>query len=350
LRVLVCYTGGVGSQAVRLLLDHPDHQLVGVLVHSSDKAGRDVGDLVGRPTVGITATRDVDELVAMRADCVLWHGAAWEPDIVAAFLRAGSNVYTGTAIFEVPLAEDELLMAACREGRSSLVSGGNIPGLISDVLPLFLSGYSGRVKKIRATQRNHVADYPSAQQLSMYLSIGTPIEQARQSSIVDDVWLRAQRDSARLVAAGLGIDYGDTVITEKEHALAHSDLVLQASGLNVSAGAVAGIRWTFSSHAVDGHPFLEVINEQTAALGLGPGWRQDIDDPNWRINIEGTPSIECQLSLGLDGDAETDPSTALNAARGVNFIPQLVAAEPGWTSVLTIPAPRGTAVTRGSIR
>lgn len=47
LRAIVCYTGGVGSELVRQLLRNPAFELVGVLVHSQDKDGQDVGDIAG---------------------------------------------------------------------------------------------------------------------------------------------------------------------------------------------------------------------------------------------------------------------------------------------------------------
>lgn len=338
-RVVVCYTGGVGSQVIRMLLDDRGYDVVGVLVHAEDKDGRDIGELVGRPAVGVFATRNIDALLELRAECALWHGAVWDTEVVAKFLRAGTNVYTGMAGFAVPLPEDELLLAACREGGTSLASGGNIPGLVSDVLPLFLTGYTRNIRHIRASQRNHVAEYPSALQLHQYLTIGMSLEHARQNDAVDALWLTAQTQSAKLVAAGLGVDYGATVISAKEHAVTAVDLELESSGLAVPAGTVAGIRWAFTTTTADGTAFLDVVNEQTVAIGLGDDWRADLDEPNWTITIDGTPSMTCQL--GLAGSGEADAASALNAARAINFIPQLVAAQPGWVSILDVPAPRG---------
>ena len=47
LRVVQWATGGVGVAAIKGVLEHPDLELVGCWVHSKDKAGKDVGDLVG---------------------------------------------------------------------------------------------------------------------------------------------------------------------------------------------------------------------------------------------------------------------------------------------------------------
>ncbi|MDB5869804.1 MAG: hypothetical protein JWP96_2136, partial [Polaromonas sp.] len=140
LRVIVGYTGSVGSAVVKLLRSNPAFELVGVLVHSADKEGQDVGDIVGIEPTGIFATRDVDALVALKADVLSWHGIAWDAAIKAKFLRAGTNVYTGMGGWFLPGEPDHALIEqAGAEGGAALIAGGNIPGLISDVLPLFAS-------------------------------------------------------------------------------------------------------------------------------------------------------------------------------------------------------------------
>jgi 4-hydroxy-tetrahydrodipicolinate reductase len=341
LRVIVCYTGGVGRQVVRLLDGHPLMELAGVLVHDESKDGVDAGTLSGIGPLGITATRDFDKLLAQPADCALWHGTSWNAETVARFLRRGINVYCGIGGWYLP-GEPEFaaLEDACRAGNTTLVAGGNIPGLISDVLPLFVSGYSGRVTSIRARQRGYNAHYPSALQLSQGCGFGIPVQEQASGARVDNLWLWGMRQSARMVADGLGLALDDVRITNKEFALAPEDMVLPASGLHIPAGTPAGVRWTFTAYS-GASPFLEIVNEQVARLALGPDWRQRADEPNWRVEIEGSPRICCELSAqpGADG---TDHSAALNAARAVNFVPAVVAAAPGCRSILDLPAPRAT--------
>src|SRR5271154_270769 len=62
IRVVQCFTGGVGSECVRRIVKPPDMTLVGVLVHSADKDGKDAGELVGIGPIGISATRDLDQI------------------------------------------------------------------------------------------------------------------------------------------------------------------------------------------------------------------------------------------------------------------------------------------------
>ena len=75
LRVIQWATGIVGRHALAAMVDHPDLEVVGVLVYSEDKAGRDGGELCGIGPIGVTATKDRDEILALEADCVLYMGA-----------------------------------------------------------------------------------------------------------------------------------------------------------------------------------------------------------------------------------------------------------------------------------
>jgi 2,4-diaminopentanoate dehydrogenase len=302
-RVVVCYTGGVGSQVIRLLAGDPAFQVAGVLVHHEEKAGRDAGELAGIDPIGVAATRDIDALVALRADCMLWHGLTWEPQVVARFLAAGTNVYSSMGGWYLPgEPEHELLAAACAEGGSTFAAGGNIPGLISDVLPLFISGYSGRVRFIRAWQSSYVPNYPSTLQLQFGL--------------------------------GIGVEPDPTATGPSE------DMELIPSGLKVAKGTPAGVRWTYTAYTGD-VPFFELVNEQTVRLGLGEGWRASVDEPNWRLEVTGEPNIRATVALPDEGEGVA-PVSALNAARAVNFVPRLVAAPAGCLSVLDVAAPTGT--------
>ena len=61
-RVVQWATGATGRHTLAAMVDHPDLDVVGVLVYSDDKAGRDAGDLCGIDPIGVTATKDRDEI------------------------------------------------------------------------------------------------------------------------------------------------------------------------------------------------------------------------------------------------------------------------------------------------
>ncbi|MGO8941455.1 MAG: dihydrodipicolinate reductase, partial [Mycobacterium sp.] len=96
-RIVQFSTGNVGVHALRSIIERPDLELVGVHARGQDKIGRDAADLCGldRPT-GVLATDDIDALIALDADCVVYtsqaetrpHDALGE---ISRFLRAGTN-------------------------------------------------------------------------------------------------------------------------------------------------------------------------------------------------------------------------------------------------------------------
>jgi hypothetical protein len=338
IRLAQLYTGGVGSEIVRRLAGgHPQLELVAVLVHSDGKAGLDSGTLVGAEPNGVVTTQSIDDVLAARPDAAIYSGMRWDVDLIERLLRAGVDVYTGMGGYYLPgQPEFERLQAAGQDGDASFSAGGNIPGLISDVFPLFVSGYTGRIRAIRAWQRNHVSTYPSAVQIQTGLGIGVPPGEDEQQAAVDAGWVWAMRQSANLVAAGIGIECTDLVLADKRVALAEDDVVLPGSGLAVKAGTVAGAQWTFAGFTGE-RQFLTITNEQTAVLGLGPGWRQDHDEPPWRVEIDGEPPIVATFGWP-DGVEPGAANSLLNSARAMNVIPRLVAAPPGCVSVLDFPA------------
>ncbi len=96
-RVVVWGTGVVGSMVIAEIARHPEFELVGVGVHDPDKVGRDAGELAGIDPLGVTATDDIDALIALRPDGVAHYGptAAHADEnirVIGAFLRAGIDV------------------------------------------------------------------------------------------------------------------------------------------------------------------------------------------------------------------------------------------------------------------
>ena len=88
---------------MRCIIRHPELELVGVWVHSADKAGRDAGELCGLPPTGVLATNDADALLALDADCVSYTATAdlRPTDAIAdmaTLLRSGKNVVSSSVV------------------------------------------------------------------------------------------------------------------------------------------------------------------------------------------------------------------------------------------------------------
>jgi hypothetical protein len=57
LRVIQWATGSVGKAAVDCIIKHPELELVGCWVHSKDKHGKDVGEIVGTASIRAVSPR-----------------------------------------------------------------------------------------------------------------------------------------------------------------------------------------------------------------------------------------------------------------------------------------------------
>lgn len=146
MRVIVWATGDVGSRAVRAIVRRPDLELVGAWVHSPDKEGRDVGDLVGIEPIGVSATNDVDALLALEADCVCFaasDGMGGETfiDDYERILGSGCNVVSSSTpgLLYPPAYDPETttrLRAAAERGGGTFYASGIEPGFAGDQLVL----------------------------------------------------------------------------------------------------------------------------------------------------------------------------------------------------------------------
>lgn len=338
LRVAQAYTGPIGSEIVRRLAGHPLMELAGVLVHSDSKAGRDSGEVAGTAPNGIRTTQSLDEIIALKPDGVFWSGSEFDVPAYARILEAGINLYTGLGGYYLKGQPQEATLAAAAErGQASFCASGNIPGLISDILPLFLTGYTGKIRQIRAWQRNHMDHNPSAVQMQRGLGIGlpaggNPFVQQLNAGFTDTI-----AQSARLIADSLGVDFESLELARVDYALAPHRVVLQPSGLVIETGTVANVRWSWVGRA-NGREFYKISNEQSTMLGLGEGWRATYDEPAYRVEIDGDPSMACTLGWPQGSDPASS-NYNLNVARAMNVMPRLVAARPGLLTPVDFPAP-----------
>src|SRR3979411_3241778 len=135
-RAVLWTTGHVASFAGRAIVEHPDMELVGAYAWSPEKAGRDVGELIGIAPLGITATSDVEESLAMKP-C----GTGYSPimrteaipehtDTICRFLEAGINVVsTANVITGRWWGAEERFDAAGRKGNATKFASGGDQGL-----------------------------------------------------------------------------------------------------------------------------------------------------------------------------------------------------------------------------
>ncbi|MBX6389731.1 MAG: dihydrodipicolinate reductase [Frankia sp.] len=329
LRVVQWTTGKVASEAVKGVLDHPGLELVGAYAFSKDKVGEDVGTLcrLGR-TLGVTATDDIDALIALRPDCVVYAPLRPDLDHLTRLLRAGINVVS-TAAFITGRSYGEAARAALDEaakaGAASLYGGGINPGF-ADHLATVATAPCREVRHVRVTESFNIGMW-AADANQDELGWGRP---AGDPGHADDVRAATAvfADAVESIADHLGLPVDD-IRCEVDFAHAASDA--DVPGRDVRRGTVAGldVRWIGSAGGTD---VVEAHVRWTVAADLDPAWEVA---SAYLIEVAGTPQISLRLDV-LPADLATftlDDAPALGwmitAMPVVNAIPAVVAARPG---------------------
>jgi hypothetical protein len=342
-RVVVWSTGGVGSNAIRAVDGRPDLDLVGVWVHSPDKVGRDAGELVGIPALGVAATGDADALIALKPDCVVYaasgpeRGAGAAPDYER-LLEAGINVVTTTSteLVHPPSADPALrerLDAAAVAGGASLYASGIFPGFASDELALLLTTQSRSIQTLRVIEISLNDHYPVADVMMDGMGFARPLDfepLLGMDGVIPMVW----RGPIELIARGLGVEL-DEIRGRLDRELTDRDIEV-AFG-TVPAGTVGAVR-TIASGMVDGREAIVVDHVIRMARHVAPGWPSSDNDATYLVSIEGDPHIDCRLALGpAEGRDAGEAAMTATAMRIVNAVPYVVDAPPGLVSSLDIP-------------
>jgi hypothetical protein len=352
LRIIQWATGTVGRHAIRAIADDPSLELVGVRVYSADKAGRDAGELCGLGPVGVIATTDVDDLIDVEADCVLYAAQGeMDPggavDEICALLASGKNVVSTalTGLIYPPSMGDhvaEQIEAACLRGRSSFHGTGIEPGWASEVLPLTTSGLFGRIDSIRVQELLDYTTYPSAEMLFDIMGFGLPPE---ADVPLGDASLASGpfRAPVQLVAAGLGATIEEFAY-ERRVAVADRDFEIAAG--TVRKGTVSA-QWFGLSGTIDGDPAITVEHITRVGSGQAPEWPTG---RGWRMVIEGAPSMRIEATIGIHGEDEADQGCLGTAMHAIHAIPHVCAASPGIRTFLDLPMITGRGTMRGPIR
>jgi 2,4-diaminopentanoate dehydrogenase len=345
-RVVQWATGNVGRHALGAIIDRPDLVLVGVFVTNPAKAGRDAGELAGREPVGVVATTELDEILALDPDVVihtplpsLVHGDDPDRDVrdICTLLASGTDVIT-TVGYMYPQAYGDTLVerleAACAAGGSTFHGTGANPGWFGDLLPLLMSGMSLRVDLVSVQEISNFQHYPSPEIMFDMMGFGrTPAEfEARASR--HRHWLDGLfTEAVRLVADGLGAEVDD-VTSHMETWVA--DRSFETAAGTVGEGTVAGQRWTWSA-LVDGAPLVEQETVWRMHVDAAPEWPTG----DWSVAIDGVPRMRISLPHGWNRDV-----LASTAAHAVNAIEYVHGAAPGIATFLDLPLVAGLGAAR----
>jgi hypothetical protein len=352
-RVVVWSTGGIGRLSIVAVHERPDLELVGVWVHSEEKVGKDAGELANGVPIGVVATNDVDALLALEPDCVIYaaSGPARDAGAIADYERllgAGINVVTTTSTTlinpatYVP-AHRERLETAARAGRASIYASGIEPGFLLDQLPLVLSTASRSISKVHCYEMALYDDYGVAEIMIDALGFGRPLD--------FEPWIKLPgaiagefQGQIGLIADGLGVAVGDIRETYDRRA---TEAPIETAFGTVEPGNCGAIRFQ-AIGVVGGRDAIVIDHITRLARHVAPDWPIGEADLSYRIVLEGKPNLDCWVTPSLADPAEAGipdmgsgaGAMLATAMRVVNAVPYVVDAEPGLLRSLELPLTR----------
>jgi 2,4-diaminopentanoate dehydrogenase len=332
-RVVQWATGNIGSRSLRQVIGHPQLELVGLYVTAPEKEGRDAGELCGLGPTGIAATRDVEAVLAVDADCVLYMQQGVDIDVLCRLLESGRNVVATAGGFHHPPSMDppdrDRVEAACQRGGTSIHSTGVSPGFISEAIPIVLTSLQRRLDRLQIEEFADLSSRDSPVLLFELMGYGRD-----PSSFDPERWAHGAASfgpSLRQVADAVGLPL-DTVSSTGEVAVATRDIHMAAG--TIPAGTVAGQRMTVSGLR-HGHELMSFSATWYCSADLDADW--DLRGGGWRVRVDGDCplDVEIRLDVPLERMAESTPGYTAN--RAVNAVPVVCDAPPGIRTTVDLP-------------
>ena len=336
-RIIQFSTGNVGVHALRTIIERPDLELVGLHAASADKIGRDAAELCGRAeSTGVIATDDIDALLALGADCVVYTSqaetrAAEAAEDIARFLRAGTNVVGSSFVWLVaPEFTDEWLRQpleeACRQGNSTLYINGIDPGYSGDTLVYTALSLAGRAESITVQEICDYATYDDAEFTGVTFGFGTEPEHQPilfMPGVLESMW----GIQVRSLAADLGVELDEV---RERHEKWTTPKPISCTMMDVEVGKVAAVRF-----GVEGIRSGEVVITMEHVNRL-----TEVAAPHWavppdgrpgvhRVVVEGDPGVEINTHVGLGGTDHNQGGVIATAARPINAIEAVCRAPAG---------------------
>ena len=315
--------GEIGARIARLTTTQRGLQVVGGIDRDPNKAGRDLGELIGLDhPLGVPVSDDATSILARTTPDIVIHAtSSLLHDVymqIVECLQARANVISTCEELVYPYHKSPELVAKldglAKLGGATVLGAGVNPGFIMDLLPLLLTAPCLNIRSISVTRVVDATERRAT--LQQRIGAGLALDQFRDHVARGTVRHVGLGESIHMLADGLG--WRLDRMTETIDPIVAEEWV-RTPYLTVAPGQVAGLRqvargWLHGRGAL-------TLTWQTAV-----GARDTYD----AIQIDGTPPIDLLFRGGLHGDEAA-------AALILHVIPRVLAAPHGLMTVLELP-------------
>ena len=346
LRVIQFSTGNVGQHSLRHIIEHPDLELVGVHASSPGKIGRDAADLCGLThPMGVIATDDLDALVSLHADCVVYTSqgetrAAEALAELASFLRDGTNVVATSMVWLVnPDTADawlrDPLEAACRDGGTSMYVNGIDPGFSGDMLPFAALSLCQSATSVLVQEVSDYGSYDDAEFTGVSFGFGFTPDQGPALMFLPGVLRSIWGGPVTHLAECLGIELDEV---RERHETWLTPEPIDCTMMHVEPGHVAAVRFAVEGIR-DGEPVIVMEHVNRLTQAAAPEWPYPPEGRGGvhRVVVTGRPGVEINAHVGSGAIDQNEGGVIATAAKAVNSVAAVCAASPGLIALRDLP-------------
>lgn len=340
-KLMVWGPGRMGNLCIWEIAHSKEFELVGVRTYSEKKNGLDAGETIGIKPLGVKLTTDVDALLKIDCDCIIYvphdMGTYHTDDELLKLLAAGKNVVTVLPYQSVHQIREaafvEKLEAACKAGNSVFHATGIDPDWVSDRILLGLTGACADVKSIKL-QENWDCSLADPVPLQ-YAGFGMLPQDAEKVKVVGAIAVNFLKAVVRTAEKVMGVKY-DRVVETHDYIPTPVDI---HEPFFIQAGKVGRLTHRLQCYvdAIGSDPFFTievnwVVNNSMLPEGIQPG-------QYYVATIEGRPSMKMVLDIRVSnnsdervfklGNQEAEPAYIATIVTCLQTIPHICAAAPG---------------------
>ena len=324
LRVIQWTTGKVGKLSLRAILDDPRLELVGVYAHSAAKSGLDAGTLCGRPMCGVTATSDVDALVALHADSVVYTPFEANLDHALRLLESGADVASTNLFLNLGGVRGEVrekLEAAGQRGGSSFYVTGINPGWINSVVTA-MTAICRKVDYVGLVESADCSVYESVETWS-FLGMGEAGGSTPQLLERAQNWLILFRDAVQRIGDALEYQFDDIAFF-CDYATAAERVDL--GWFCMEKGTNAALRGGWHGK-IGGETIIDLTVVWYLTKNLAEGWV--LDEDQYHLDIRGEPNVDVRMRFTKPAHWTNHDWDTMTALPAVNALFDIRKARPG---------------------